>query len=107
MNKNKTKVKLDFTDEQLTKFDNAVDLAFSKGYQIEKLFQPPKMVGDTLITYVVMRNLQDANQAYDVLVMMKLQGTNCEVSFNRPPKPGEFGLVPIPFKEFLALPDVE
>lgn len=101
---NKTKVKLDFTDEQLTKFDNAVDLAFSKGYQIEKLFQPPKMVGDTLITYVVMRNLQDANQAYDVLVMMKLQGANCEVSFNRP---GEFGLEPIPFKEFLALPDVD
>lgn len=100
----KTKVKLDFTDEQLTKFDNAVDLAFSKGYQIEKLFQPPKMVGDTLITYVVMRNLQDANQARDVLVMMKLQGANCEVSFNRP---GEFGLVPISFKEFLALPDAD
>ena len=96
---NKTKVKLDFTDEQLTKFDNAVDLAFSKGYQIEKLFQPPKMVGDTLITYVVMRS-GDA----DVLVMMKLQGANCEVSFN---KPGEFGLAPISFKEFLALPDVE
>lgn len=104
---NKQKVKLDFTDEQLTKFDNAVDIAFRKGYQIEKLFQPPKMVGDTLITYVVMRNLQDANQAYDVLVMMKLQGANCEVSFNRPPKPGEFGLVPISFKEFLALPDVD
>lgn len=95
----KQKVKLDFTDEQLTKFDNAVDIAFSKGYQIEKLFQPPKMVGDTLITYVVMRGAQG-----DVLVMMKLQGANCDVSFNRPK---DFGLEPISFKEFLALPDAE
>ena len=95
----KQKVKLDFTDEQLTKFDNAVDIAFSKGYQIEKLFQPPKMVGDALITYVVMRGDQG-----DVLVMMKLQGANCDVSFNRPK---DFGLEPISFKEFLALPDVE
>lgn len=96
---NKNKVKLDFTDEQLTKFDNAVDITFSKGYQIEKLFQPPKMVGDTLITYVVMRG-----ETGDVLVMMKLQGANCEVSFN---KPKDFGLEPIPFKAFLALPDAE
>ncbi len=95
----KQKVKLDFTDEQLTKFDNAVDIAYSKGYQIEKIFQPPKMVGDTLITYVVMRGDQG-----DVLVMMKLQGANCDVSFNQP---AEFGLEPIPFKEFFALPDVE
>ena len=95
----KQKVKLDFTDEQLTKIDNAVDIAFSKGYQIEKLFQPPKMVGDALITYVVMRGDQG-----DVLVMMKLQGANCDVSFNRPK---DFGLEPISFKEFLALPDAE
>lgn len=95
----KQKVKLDFTDEQLTKFDNAVDIAFSKGYQIEKLFQPPKMVGDALITYVVMRGDQG-----DVLVMMKLQGANCDVSFNRPK---DFGLEPISFKEFLALLDAE
>lgn len=100
----KTKVKLEFTEEQLTKFDNAVDIAFNKGYQIEKLFQPAKMVGDALITYVVMRNLQDATQAYDVLVMMKLQGANCEISFNRP-APG--CIENIPTKEFLTLPDVD
>ena len=97
-------VKLEFAEEQLTKFDNAVDLAYRKGYQIEKLFQPEKMVGDSLITYVVMRNLQDANQARDVLVMMKLQGASCEVTFNRP---ASNGIEQIPTKEFLALPDVE
>lgn len=92
-------VKLEFTEEQLTKFDNAVDLAFRKGFREEKLFQHEKMVGDALITYVVMRGDKG-----DVLVMMKLQGPSCDVTFN---KPADGGIKPIPTKEFLALPDVE
>ena len=96
---NKTKVKLEFTKEQYDKFDNAIEHAYIRGFQEEKKYQAPKMIGDTLITYVVMRS-----GAADVLVMMKLQGANCEVSLNRP---GSFGIEQIPVKEFLELPKVE
>lgn len=76
-------LELEFTDEQLDTFDAALDLLFSRGYEIEVKHQSPKMIGDKLIQYSIMRiNPEIPNVTYgDILVRLTLQGNKSNISF--------------------------
>lgn len=91
---------LKFTEEQLEKFDNAVDLVYSKGFTEEVKFQDAKEIGTSLITYYVMRS----SELGDVMVQMTYNGANgCQIQFF---KPSVDGRIEISFKEILAMKTV-
>ena len=97
-------MQLEFTNKQLDKFDNALDLLYSKGYTKEIHHQPPKMIGDRLIQYSVMRiDPEIRHFTYgDILVKLILQGADCNLEFGYP-YCGE--LRDLSAKEILALPN--
>lgn len=72
-----------FTEQDHKKFDAALDFLYTRGYEQEVKFQPPKMIGDLLIQYSIMRidpNIPNFTWG-DILVRLETKGAGAKVSF--------------------------
>lgn len=95
-----------FEREHYDKFDAALDLLFTRGYRNEIKYQDPKMIGDILLQYSILRiDPSVKNPRFgDIMVKMTLQGVNCNLEFCCPIN-GK--LQTLDYKEILALPAVD
>lgn len=104
--KNMKKLELSFSEEELQKFDNALDLLYNKGYQQEIKFQPPKQIGYFLIQYCIVRASEDLQNPKfgDIMVKLVQREGGTKLGFS---KPTPDGLQEIHIKEILNLPNFE
>lgn len=97
-------LKLEFSEEQLCTFDNALDLLFERGYETEVKYQPAKQVGDVLIQYAIMRSNPDLDVQYgDIMVKLELRSGKANITFHGSV---DGNLVDIPAKFILGLPKI-
>lgn len=96
---------LSFTNEQLKTFDNALDLLSERGYHNEIKHLPETVIGDTVITYSVVRVSPEVSSPKfgDIMVLLTYQGGRSGVTFYKP-APG--GKEEIPASEIVKLPKV-
>lgn len=97
-------LKLEFTEEQLLTFDNALDVLFERGYENEIKHQPAKQVGDVLIQYSIVRSNPDLDVEYgDIMVKLELRAGKSKITFHGSV---DGKLVDIPTKYVLRLPKI-